>query len=577
MGNIWINNKKYTIDNQSLKDKKIIDILSEYKINLGLCYDKKTNNCLKCGLCSIKVNDKICLACNSYAKDGDKIITDDPLLNNIRINNLKNLSKSHNFNCQTCSRNSNCSLLKMLNQYQITDNNLIKPIIDNNSSTLTFDHSKCIGCSKCVSACNTYSIGNCLKLKEMKINNQKVNRVVHEQKNIDNTKCILCGQCTLVCPTNGVSEHSYIEDVKKILADKNNYVICAIAPSVRASINEHFTKNNIANPIKKIYSVLKQLGFNKVYDLNYGADLTIVEEANELLNRLNIKTIDKINNNLSINKSDHQLPLPMFTSCCPGWVRLVKGLYPNLVNNLSTTKSPQEIFASSARLYLPKINNLDNKKLKIVMIMPCTAKKYEAKNNKDVDYVLTTREFVNWIEQAKINWNSIKESEVDKLMGQYSTSGAIFGNTGGVMEASLRTTYYYATGKNLIDIKYNELTNLNSIKTATIDINGKKINVAVVNGAKNIINFLNNKEYKKYDFIEMMACPGGCINGGGQLINPDPNKIQIRSKLLLNIENSKKVNHFSHENNELLEMYQKLGFNIGDKNALKHFHHKSNK
>ncbi len=334
-----------------------------------------------------------------------------------------------------------------------------------------------------------------------------------------------------------------------------------MAPAVRASMGELFKMGYGVDVTGKLYASLRQLGFDKVFDINFGADMTIMEEATEF--------IERINNNG---------PFPMFTSCCPAWVRQAENYYPELLGNLSSAKSPQQIFGTASKTYYPTVSGLDPKSIFTVTIMPCTAKKYEAdrpemenEGLRNIDAVLTTRELAKMIKDAKINFTQLEDEQADPAMGEYTGAGVIFGATGGVMEAALRTAKDFVEDKDLTDIEYKQVRGLEGIKEATVEIGGQNYNVAVVNGSSNLTKFVESEDINKYHFVEVMACPGGCVNGGGQphvaaKERDKANVKEVRASVLYN-QDKNAIKRKSHKNEALMKMYNEYMGMPGDHKA----------
>lgn len=552
--------KSVIIDGKEIKfieEKTILKLARENEIDIPtLCYLEECNNIGQCGVCLVEIEgqDRLARSCCIKVKDGMVINTKSDRVNEEIKNRVGELLDNHEFKCGPCKRRENCEFLKLVIK---TKGRAKKPLIvkdkseylDDRSKSIVLDRSKCVLCGRCVSACRT-------KTGTKAITFQKVGdkRVVgpNELKCFDDTNCLLCGQCVAVCPVDALSEKSHIDRVKGALEDPERHVIVAMAPSVRAAMGELFNMGFGVDVTGKIYTALRELGFDKIFDINFGADMTIMEEATELIERI------KGNG-----------PFPMFTSCCPSWVRQVENYYPELLRNLSTVKSPQQIFGAASKSYYPTVVDIDPAKVFTVTIMPCTAKKQEAdrpemENNghRNIDAVITTRELARMIKEAKIKFNQLDDSEADPAMGEYTGAGAIFGATGGVMEAALRTAKDFIEGENLDRIEYEEVRGLEGIKEATIELQGRPCNVAVINGASNLFEFIKSGalEKKEYHFIEVMACPGGCVNGGGQppVDSETREKIDIkkvRASVLYNQDKTLKKRK-SHENNALIKMYE---------------------
>lgn len=424
------------------------------------------------------------------------------------------------------------------------------------SCSIEFDSNKCIKCTKCVQRCKN----NCVN--HLTIKGEGKEKYMEFSKE---NSCIYCGQCTLVCPINCIKEQSNVEDVKNVLKDTSKLVIVQSAPAVRTSIGEIFKMEHNINIEKKLNTAYRLLGFNKIFDVNFGADITTIVEAEELIERLK-----------------HNKNLPMFTACCPSWVEYVKKYHPELKNNLTTARSPVIHAGIAYKTWWAKKNNIDPQDIIIVSIMPCTSKKHEinldsSKINglKAIDYVLTVRELGTLLKDSNIDLNSLEESESDEL-GEYTGSSVIFGTSGGVAESALRTAYKKITGKEIKNIDLHEVrTNETGYKTANIDINEKNINIAVIAGAKNIEKILEElrENPNKYQYIEVMNCLGGCINGGGQPKLPlktseEPILLEKRRNILYELDKQKEKRK-SYENEYVIEYMNWLKNNpILEKEAL---------
>lgn len=419
------------------------------------------------------------------------------------------------------------------------------PIASDNVS-ICRDESKCIKCGLCKKVCENY-VGVCGTYDLSQTNDEPI--------------CINCGQCAVVCPANSITETYEYDKVFEAINDKDKIVIFSVSPSVRVGIGEEFNMPKGSFVEGKLVTLLKTLGADYVLDTNFSADLTIMEEASELIDRITNKK-----------------PLPQFTSCCPAWVKFVETYYPEMVNNLSTAKSPIGMQGPTIKTYFAKLNNLDPKKIVNVAVTPCTAKKFEIRREemnsaskflgvpemRDMDYVITTRELAIMARQKGIDFCSLKDSNFDRLMGEASGAGVIFGNTGGVMEAALRTAYYFLTKTNPDEtlLEYKPVRGIDTLKEATININGLDVNVAVVYGtdnARKLIEKIKNGE-KNYHFVEVMTCPGGCIGGGGQPkdIVADVNETRKQRIASLYARDKALVTRTSHENREIEKLYNEF-------------------
>lgn len=553
MINITINENEYQVSEGST----ILEAIRSNGMDITtLCYLKECLNVGKCGVCAVEVEGKnnLVLACLTKVEEGMVIKTDTEKVQERVKTRVSALLNKHEFKCGACSRRENCELLKLViktkakaaTPFVVPDKT---EYIDNRSKSIMIDRSKCVLCGRCVAACSSKTGTNSLKIANVD-GTRMVTTGCDEW--LDNTNCLLCGQCVVACPVAALQEVPHIDRVKAALADPEKHVIVAMAPAVRTSMGELFKMGYGVDVTGKIYTALRQLGFDKIFDINFGADMTIMEEATELLERIK-------NNG----------PFPMFTSCCPGWVRQAENYYPQLLGNLSSAKSPQQIFGSATKTYYPEISGIDPKNVFTVTVMPCTAKKYEADRPemeldgiREIDATITTRELAKLIKDAKINFAQLEDGEADPAMGEYTGAGTIFGATGGVMEAAIRSAKEFAEKKELENVDYVEVRGLKGVKEATIEIAGNEYNVAVINGSKNLAEFINSGKIdeKQYHFIEVMACPGGCVNGGGQ---PHVNNLEIerndiktvRASVLYNQDKNLEKRK-SHENTAIKKMYE---------------------
>ncbi|WP_238885007.1 ferredoxin hydrogenase [Clostridium sp. YIM B02551] len=553
MKNILINGTKI----ETNEDITILNLAKKNGIDIStLCFLKDCNDVGTCGVCVVEIEgrDDLATACNTMAEDGMVISTSSEKIENHIKERLSTMLDSHEFKCGPCKRRENCEFLKLVIKHKARAS---KPFVvadkseyvDDRSKSIVIDRTKCVLCGRCVGACENKTSTCTIKFIEK--DGKKVIGTENDQC-FDNTDCLLCGQCVIACPVDALSEKSHIDRVKEAIADPNKHVIVAMAPSVRTAMGELFNMGFGVDVTGKLYTSLRQLGFDKIFDINFGADMTIMEEATELAQRIK-----------------QGGPFPMFTSCCPGWVRQVENYFPDMLENLSSAKSPQQIFGTASKTYYPTTVDIDPKNIFTVTIMPCTAKKYEADRPemetnglRDIDAVLTTRELGKMIKELKIDFAKLEDSEVDPAMGEYTGAGVIFGATGGVMEAALRTAKDFIENKDLADIEYEQVRGLKGIKEATVEIDGNNYNIAVINGSANLFEFMNSDKLynKQYHFIEVMACEGGCVNGGGQphVSSALRNTVDIktvRASVLYNQDKNLKKRK-SHENVALLNMYK---------------------
>ena len=528
-----------------------------------LCKHPDVDPSAGCGMCIVKVGGRIMRSCCTPVSEGMEVITNDVELRETRKTVLELILSNHPNHCLQCARNGQCELQDMAMQIGI-DRDEIEKIVDEeeldvSTQAVVLDPAKCIVCGRCVDICQ--NIQNVWALSYLNRGLATKITGANDAKLAD-TPCIKCGQCAAHCPTGAIVEYDETQKVWDMIKDKETITVVQIAPAVRVALGEEFGYDFGANLTEKIYAALRRLGFNKVFDTNFGADLTIIVEASEFVKRFTA------NDNL-----------PMFTSCCPAWVDYIEKYYPENLSNLSSCKSPHQMVGALAKTYYAQKIGVDASKIKVVSIMPCTAKKWEVRRHEsmsssgyqDVDVVLTTRELAKMIRQAGINFKSLKEEPADSPLGEYSGAATIFGVTGGVMTAALRTAYFYITGEELGNLNFEAIEGLEGVKVAEVDINGTKIRIAVVNGVGNVEDIMaeiktahDAGEDLPYHFIEVMACPGGCIAGGGQpkvmMHNlPKPwgitDEIRKKRSLGLNCEDEKAKNRLSHHNEEVKQVY----------------------
>lgn len=528
-----------------------------------------------CRICMVEVEmqgrKKMMPACCTPIQEGMIIRTNTPELIQVRRTILELLLSDHPFECLTCPKNLDCELQDLAQKLGI-EHLTYKGAkstypIDISSRAIKRDLDKCIMCRRCETACVDFqTVGTLSGYK------RGFMAVVApaEMKPLKDTSCVFCGQCVNVCPTAALTEINYIKKVWKSINDPTKKVVVQTAPAVRVAIGEEFGLPAGANATGQMVAGLRKLGFDAVFDTNFAADLTIMEEAHEFIERL------KKNENL-----------PILTSCCPGWVNFLEHQFPDLLNIPSTCKSPQQMFGSIAKSYYAEKIGMKPEDLIVVSIMPCLAKKYEAARDEfkrndvpDVDYVLTTRELAKMFKEAGINPAKLHEEDFDNPLGESTGGAVIFGTSGGVLEAALRTAYEWVSKKELKDVVFSEVRGLEGIKEATIDIEGSKINVAVTSGLGNARKLLEKIQSGEanYHAIEIMACPGGCIDGGGQpYIHGDTTIIEKRMKAIYSIDDSKTVRK-SHENPYIQRLYREYLGEPGGKKShdLLHTHYHKN-
>lgn len=517
-----------------------------------LCHMKDLIPSGACRICSVEVDGMRGLvpSCAYPVSEGMNVETNSQRVRRARKTIVELLVEDHPQDCLVCVRNRNCELQTLAERYGLREHRFHgeskQHHVDVSSPSLERDPAKCILCGRCVRVCNEIQ-----KIGAIDFVNRGFKSIVTTpyNKGLNVSDCILCGQCVLVCPTAALRENSSVKSVSTALESKTKYTIVQVAPAVRATLGEEYNMPLGTDVTGKMVTGLRRLGFKKVFDTNFAADLTIWEEANELIHR--------ITNNE---------PLPMFTSCCPGWVKYIETNYPDLLKYVSSCKSPHEMEGAVLKTYYAKKLGINPNDVFVVSVMPCTVKKFEASRSElsehslpDVDAVITTRELVRFFEVAGIDFEDLNDGKFDDPLGESTGAAAIFGASGGVMEAALRTAYHSLTGEHLENMELSAIRGAEGVKEASIDINGTVINVAVVNGIGNVPEVLNDLRNgtSKYHFIEVMACPGGCINGGGQPIHQKTDKVIQRMKTLYEID--KKSSHRrSYENESIKTLYKEF-------------------
>ena len=516
-----------------------------------LCYLKEINEIGDCRMCLVEVEGKrgFATSCIQKAENGMIVHTKTPEVLEARKTMLDLILSNHHQDCENCVRNENCELQELINQFDkektVYDGTKNTYEIDDKSPSIVRDPNKCILCRRCVSMCNKVQKIGAIGVTERGFKSC-VSTVGHNSLN--DVNCTFCGQCIEVCPTGALAEKDSTQIVWDKINDKGTYVIVQTAPSIRVALGEEFGMPIGTNVEGKMVNALKQMGFNKVFDTNTGADFTIVEEGTEFIKRL--------------NNNDN---LPMITSCCPGWVKYIEMNYPENINHLSSYKSPHEMFGALLKTYYAEKEGIDPNSIFVVSVMPCIAKKYERQREEmkqDVDAVITTRELARMIKQAKIDFVNLDDANFDDPMGEATGSAAIFGVTGGVMEAALRSVSEIITGKPLDKITFEQVRGEKGIKRAEIKIGDQKVKVVVAHGLANAQTIMEEIKSGKadYQFVEIMACPGGCITGGGQPIKSAKIQEEVdvhkkRAEAMYSID-EKSVIRKSHENPVLKQIYK---------------------
>ncbi len=514
MLNVKINGISVSVE----KGSTILDAARKAGVEIPtLCFMKEKNEIGACRICVVEANEgrgfRIVTACVYPVSEGMEVLTNTEKIQKARRTTLELILSTHEKKCLSCVRSTNCELQKLCRDYGVEESAFegFKPTYELDTSTphLVRDNNKCVLCRRCVAACNEQYVG------VIGANNRGIDTAIGTpfEVGLSNVPCISCGQCTVVCPTGALVEKDDTDKIWAALADPDKHVVVQTAPSIRATLGECFGMPIGTNVEGKMVAALRRLGFDKIFDTDFAADLTIVEEANEL--------VERIKNNGT---------LPMITSCSPGWVKFCEYYYPDMLEHLSTCKSPQQMAGAVIKTYYADKMGIDPKDIVSVSVMPCTAKKFEigredqsAAGVPDVDIAITTRELSRMIMRAGINFAYLPDEEFDSPLGEDTGAAVIFGATGGVMEAALRTANDWLTGKDNTDIDFTAVRGTQGLKQATVNINGSDIKVAVASGAaaaKCVMDRMKNGNPDGWAFVEIMGCPGGCVNGGGQPIQP---------------------------------------------------------
>ncbi len=551
----------------------ILDAAKQAGIKIPtLCYHPDLPVKASCRLCLVDTGrKKLETACSTPVKEGMKVITNSKKVRDARRTALKLLLANHPQDCLTCVRNGSCELQALAAELNITDisfyNMVEKLPIDDSNLAIVRDQSKCIKCGRCIEVCQEVQ---CVGVINSSFRSGEYKMTTAFDKALAETDCVYCGQCSAVCPVGAIYEKDDTAKVWKALEDPDMHVVVQTAPAVRVSIGEEFGLEPGSIVTGQMVAALRKLGFDKVFDTDFTADLTILEEGSELLERL---------------KNGGAIPL--ITSCSPGWINFLERFYPELIPHVSTCKSPQQMFGALAKTYYPQKAGLSPNKVFVVSIMPCTAKKYEcarpemnSSGYQDVDVVLTTRELGRMLKQAGVNFENLEPEEFDDPLGISTGAAVIFGATGGVMEAALRTVYEIVTGTVLEDVDFKDVRGIKGIKEAEVELDGQKVKVAVANGlgnAKILLDKIKNGECD-YQFIEIMCCPGGCIGGGGQPYGTTNEIKEKRIKAIYDADKGMELRK-SHENPAVKILYEEfLGEPLSEKShELLHTHYVSKK
>lgn len=517
-----------------------------------LCYLEGINEISACKVCVVEMQGKVKLitACNNPVEEGMVLYTNSPKVRSVRRTNVELILSQHDCHCATCVRSGNCNLQRISNDLGIVEipyREEIPVAPWNHNFPFIKDAGKCIKCMRCVQVCDKIQD---LHIWDVQNTGSRTTVDVAENKCIEESDCSTCGQCVTHCPTGALRERNDVPEVFKVLADPEMITVVQVAPAVRSAWAENLDMPRELATEKRMVAALKQVGFDYVFDTDFSADLTIMEEGYELLDRLS-----------DIKESG----LPMFTSCCPGWVKFMKSQYPDYAVRLSTAKSPQQMFGAVTKTYFAEKIGVSPDKICCISIMPCIAKKGETGwegmdvtgTGPDVDIVLTTRELARLLRAEHILPQLLEEAEFDSPLGESSGAGVIFGATGGVMEAALRTAIAVIEGNNSNPERFNDVRGEDGRKEVTYYVNGTPVRTCTVSGLGNARKMMEDVISKKvtYDFVEVMACPGGCVGGGGQPILDGVELSGVRAPKLYQLDRERPI-RFSHENPEIKKLYE---------------------
>ena len=545
-----------TIDNQKVQVPKGTTI-SDAAASIGimipkLCFLKDINEIGACRVCVVEIEgkDTLVASCNTAVEEGMVVYTHSKRAMDARRTNVELILSRHDYRCATCVRSGNCELQTIANDLDILEVRFPQKYEENEWNQefpLIRDASKCIKCMRCVQVCDKIQG---LNVWDIVNTGRRTSVNVSKSRTIEEADCALCGQCITHCPVGALHERDDVDKVLEAIADEDKIVVVQVAPAVRAAWGEPFGMSREQATVKRLVAALRKSGIDYIFDTDFSADLTIMEEGSELLERLSHKD---------------EYAWPMFTSCCPGWVRFLKSQYPDMTKQLSTAKSPQQMFGAVAKSYYAELLDVEPGRIFSVSIMPCTAKKHEADipvmnsagAGKDVDVVLTTREVSRFLRAMHIKPQNLEEEEFDMPLGIGSGAGVIFGATGGVMEAALRSAHYLVTGKNPDPDAFKVVRGLEGIREAEVEIAGTKVRAAIVSGLGNTRKLVEaiRSGQAEYDFVEVMACPGGCAGGGGQPICEGEELAGVRGENLYELDKAMDL-RLSHENPSIKKIYE---------------------
>ena len=553
-----------TVNNREIsanRDELLLDVLERNSIRVPtLCHMKDFFPSGACRMCVVENEQtgRLITACSHKVEPGMRIQTHSDRVIESRKTIVELLLSNHPDDCLYCVRNGNCDLQQLAREHHITERRIMGAKnmhhMDLSSASIVRDPAKCILCGRCVKVCSEV-----MEVSAIDFINRGNETVIGPtfNKGLNTSSCINCGQCIMVCPTGALSEKNHFAEIRQALTDPDKTVVVQYAPAISVTIAEEFGLAPGSDANGLLNAALRKIGFDRVFDTTFAADLTIMEESAELIDRI----------------TNHG-PLPLITSCCPAWVKYAEEFATDFLENVSTCKSPQQMLGAVLKTYFAKEHDIPAENLYVVSLMPCSAKKFEGQREEmtqkgvtDVDAVLTTRELGDFIKLFGIDFRNLESEMADSPHGIRSSAGKLFGVSGGVAEAAIRTAYWKLTGNELNNFKVNEVRGLTGRKEAKINIDGTEVGVAVVNGIANARTLLDEIRNGRNDihFIEVMACPGGCIGGGGQPLSKDPSALKERMKAIYLIDETETIK-VSHKNPEVLELYEKfLGHPCGEK------------
>ncbi|GBU22983.1 [FeFe] hydrogenase catalytic subunit [Fibrobacteres bacterium R8-0-B4] len=558
MINLKINGRPVTVP----AGTTILQAARQIAVNIPtLCWHPDLEAWASCGICIVKVENspKMLRACAAAAEEGMSIITHDSEIVEVRKTVIELILSTHPNDCLACPRNQNCELQRLAAEFGIREKTFPQRLRDlpedSSTTSLVLNPEKCILCGRCAKVCQNLQGVWAL---EFLSRGEKTRIAPAADVRLNDSPCIRCGQCSAHCPVGAIYEKSEEHIVWNALRKPDMHTVVQIAPAVRVAIGEAFGLPSGSVETGKLYAALRQLGFKAVFDTNFSADLTIMEEGSEFVDRFT-------------NRRD-DAPIPLITTCCPAWVDYLEKFYCEMIPYFSTAKSPQAMLGALSKTYYAQKIGVAPEKIFMVSIMPCTAKKFEIARSKemsssgckDIDVSLTTRELSRMIKSAGIDFKNLKDEEADSILGEYTGAGTIFGATGGVMEAALRTAYHLITKKELSDVNFKDVRGLEGVKEATVDVDGTKVRVAVAHGMANIAAVLDKiktalAEGKEtpYHFVEVMACRGGCVGGGGQPYGADDKVRKLRADGLY-LDDEKSKHRCSHKNPQIEKIYKEF-------------------